>query len=113
MFRRFFKKYFLTAVGIANLFLTSQAMAVTQSMTAYIAFDAPLSLTKTSDINFGTIKIATADTYTITTSGAVTPAGPGAHLRGATTAGSITVVGSPTQEISISTDEYTANGGVT
>lgn len=112
MLRPFLKMSFLIAAVIVNVSFTGQALAVTQSMTANIAFDTPLSLTKTSDINFGTVKIGTADTYTITTAGTVTASGAGEQLYGTPTAGSITVSGSATQSINISAGDYVPNGGV-
>jgi len=113
MSKLFSKISFLIITVAVNLLFTGQALAVTRSMTANIAFDTPLSLAKASDINFGTVTFGTADTYTITTSGVVTASGAGEHLYGETTAGSISVSGSTTQSINISAGNYTANGGVT
>lgn len=113
MFKFFFKKACSWMVTGMCLLFTVEAEAVTQSMTANIAFDTPLSLSKLSDINFGTVAVTTADTYTITTSGVVTAAGSGSRLYGAPTAGNITVAGSATQQIDISTGSYTSDGGVT
>src|ERR1051325_10430398 len=90
------------AIALVAIIGTPNAWAVTQSMTANIAFDSALSLTKNADINFGTVKAGTADTYTITTGGAVSAAGSGAFLYGSPTAGSITITGSTTQLINIS-----------
>jgi len=106
-------KVLVIAVGIATLLGGSQAWAATQSVTANIAFDTPLTLTKTADINFGTETAANASTYQITTAGAVTTTvGTGAYLYGATNAGSITIVGG-TDTVAISVGGYTANNGVT
>jgi hypothetical protein len=102
------------AIGTTALLGASQAWAATQSVTANIAFDTPLNLTKTADINFGTETAANASTYQITTAGAVTTtAGTGAYLYGATHAGSITIAGPTADTLTISAGGYTANNGVT
>ncbi|MEZ0225257.1 MAG: DUF4402 domain-containing protein [Alphaproteobacteria bacterium] len=91
-----------------------EAWSATQSVTTNIRFDAPLSLTKTADIDFGSVTAATASSYTISTAGAVsTTTGPGVYLAGTTTAASITIAGSATQLIDISASGYTGNNGVT
>ncbi|MES2906891.1 MAG: DUF4402 domain-containing protein [Pseudomonadota bacterium] len=106
--------FFILAVcGLVVGLFTSAAFAVTQSVTANIAFDTALTLTKNADINFGRVKAATADTYTINTAGTVTAAGSGQYLGGTTAAGNITIAGSTTQTINVSVGNYTANGGVT
>lgn len=97
----------------AALLASTQAFAATQSVTANISFDTPLTLTKVSDINFGTVKAGVADTYTISTAAAVTAAGSGQWLFGTKTAGNITVVGSSTNTVNISVSGLTADGGVT
>ncbi len=89
------------------------AFAITQSITANIAFDAPLSMTKNSDINFGVVRAGINDVYTISTAGVVTAAGAGGTVFGTPTAGNITISGSTTQTIDISAGSYTANNGVT
>src|SRR5690349_19083697 len=101
------------AIALVVIMGTPSAWAVTQTMTANIAFDSALSLTKNTDINFGTVKAGVADTYTISTGGAVSAAGSGAALYGTPTAGSITITGSATQLINISAGSYTADNGVT
>ena len=102
------------AIGAAALLGAFQAWAATQSVTANIAFDAPVTLNKTADINFGTETAANASTYRITTAGAVTTTvGTGAHLYGATNAGSITIAGPAADTLTISVGGYTANNGVT
>jgi hypothetical protein len=91
-----------------------QAWAATQSVTANIAFDSPLTLTKTADINFGTMTASNASTYVITRLGTIfTTAGTGTYLYGATNAGSITIAGPTNDTITISVGSYTANNGVT
>lgn len=101
------------AIALLAMIATPDAWAVTQSVTANIAFDSALSLTKNADINFGTVKAGIADTYTITTGGSVSAAGSGAALYGTPTAGNITITGSTSQPINISAGSYTANNGVT
>jgi len=104
----------IKALAITTALLAStQSFAATQSVTANIAFDTPISLTKVSDISFGTVKAGVADTYTMSTAGAVTAAGSGQWLSGTKTAGNITIVGSTTQTVNVSVTGLTANGGVT
>ena len=107
-------RFLVLALGTTALLAASEAWAATQSVTANIAFDTPLNLTKTADINFGTETAANASTYQITTAGAVTTtAGTGAYLYGATHAGSITIAGPTADTLTISAGGYTANNGVT
>jgi len=101
------------AVAAAALLFSADAMAATQSVTANLAFDSPLVLTKNSDINFGTVIAGTASTYTITTAGTVTATGSGQTLYGTKAAASITIAGSATDTVNISVGGYTAQGGVT
>jgi hypothetical protein len=89
------------------------ALAGSLSTNCTIGVDTALSLTLNSDINFGKVKAGTADTYTISTAGAVSHAGSGAELYGSTSAGSVTIVGSTSRTINISVGSYTANNGVT
>ncbi len=63
---------FIAALAVASAPLG--VYAATQSVTANIAFDTPLTLTKVADVNFGTVSAGVADTYTITTAGVVTAA---------------------------------------
>ena len=107
-------RFLVLALGTTALLAASEAWAATQSVTANIAFDTPLNLTKTADINFGTETAANASTYQITTAGAVTTtAGTGAYLYGATHAGSITIAGPTADTLAISVGGYTVNNGVT
>jgi hypothetical protein len=79
-----------------------------------VVYDVGLSLTKNSDINFGTVTANNASTYRISTAGTVTTvSGTGSYVTGATSAGSITIAGSTTEGITISAGGYTANNGVT
>lgn len=103
---------FMTAVLLVGA--VSVAEAVTQSVTANIRFESPLTLTKVSDINFGTVSAGNASTYRISTAGAVsTVTGTGSALFGATAAGNITLAGSKTQQVNISVSGFTASNGVT
>ena len=104
---------FIATLSLAGFLVLHEAWAVTQSVTANISFDTPLTMNKTADINFGTVKAAVADTYTISTSGTVTAAGSGAYLGGATSHAHLILTGSTTQAYSVSVSGYTANGGVT
>jgi hypothetical protein len=108
-----FRKLSGLAMMVAAGMVVSDAHAVTQSVTANIAFDTPLSITKNSDINFGTVKAGVADTYTLSTAGAVTAAGSGQWLFGTKAAGNLTIAGSSSQLVNVSVGGYTANGGVT
>lgn len=89
------------------------ANAATQSVTANMAFDSPVSLTPVQDIDFGTVAAGTAETYVIDTAGTVTAGTASNILYGSTQAGEITVSGSTSQQVDISAGNYTANGGVT
>jgi hypothetical protein len=91
----------------------SAAQADTESVTANVAFDTPLTLTKNTDINFGYVKAAQTGTYVIDTAGAIVASAGGVWLTGTHNAGSLTVVGSTTQTIDITAGNYAANGGVT
>ena len=109
----------LAMVGVVCLSGVHQAVAACNPcslpMTASIAFDSALGIVKNADINFDTVKAATADTYTISTSGVVSALGGASHLLGqnGATAGSITISGSATETISISVGGYTASNGDT
>jgi hypothetical protein len=107
------KKNYLVrlAVAAAALLFSADAMAATQSVTANLNFDTPLTLNKTSDINFGTVSTA-ADTYTITTAGVVTPHAAGQWLYGTKSAGSITIAGSATDTLTISVGSYVPSAHV-
>jgi hypothetical protein len=108
------KKANFLALGTAALLGAFQAWAATQSVTANIAFDAPLTLNKGVDINFGTVTANNASTYRISPAGALTTiSGSGSYITGATSAGSITIAGSTTDGITISAGGYIANNGVT
>lgn len=101
--------------SVAGLALYSTgATAATQSVTANIAFESAITLTKNFDINFGFVTALSASTYAISTAAVVTTtAGSGVQLGGTSVAGNILIQGSATQTISITANSYTANNGVT
>jgi hypothetical protein len=105
-------RYLLLAL-LGSTTIMGAAYAATQTVTANISFDTPLTITKVSDIGFGSLKAATAGTYVISTTGAVTASGGGATLGGATHAGNLTIAGSTTQLVDISVGNYVVNNGVT
>lgn len=109
---KFSKKYLALAVA-ASLLASGGAYAATQSVTANMAFDSVLTLTKNADIDFGTVRAGTIGTYTINTAGTITPSGGGQVIGGTPAAGQITITGSGSQTLSISTGGYTAANGVT
>jgi hypothetical protein len=100
------------AVSIA--FTSSSAGAQTPiTETGSIGFDKPISFTKNSDINFGTVSSGVASTYRMSTAGALSVvSGTGKALYGTTTAANITVSGSSTDGITISAGGYSPNNGV-
>ena len=83
------------------------------SETALIAFDIPLSINTVSNINFGTVKAGQAGTYVMSPAGDITPSVGGVLEGGTTAAGQLTIIGSTTQAITISDDNYINNNGVT
>lgn len=105
---------FALALLLGTFVAFHNVRAATQSVTANIAFDTAITLTKNADINFGVVRALTADTYTITTGAVVTAGGGATNILGGTpAAGNINIVGSSTQTIAISVGSYTANNGVT
>lgn len=103
--------------GVAGLALYStNAMAVTQNVTANIAFENAIVLLKNFDINFGFVSALQANTYKIDTAAAVTVtggAGTGVWLGGTKVVGNIQITGSATQTIDIIANNYVANNAVT
>jgi hypothetical protein len=109
-------KKHLVKLGLAAaaiVLVPVSAMAVTQTITANISFDTPLTITPGNNIRFGTVSAGVADVYTIDTAGNVTNPGSGQELYGTQGAGDVSIAGSTTQTINISVGTYTANGGVT
>lgn len=103
----------LIATALAGMIVSAPVYAAQLTMVANIAFDTPLSMTKSSDIDFGTMKASQPGTYVINTSGAVTPSGGGVFLHGTPVEGRIVVAGSSTQTVTISTGSYVPNSNVT
>ncbi len=99
--------------ALAGLLVSGAAGAATLSMTAAASFDTALTLVEDTAINFGSLKAATAGTYVIDTNGAVKSSNGGVVLGGTPVHGQITISGSVTQTVAISTGSYIANGGVT
>lgn len=102
------------ALVAASALIGSTAYAVSQSVSATVKFATPITLTKNSDINFGTVGTG-AQTFKINTTGTVTAIGAGTAqpLGGATTASNITIKGSPTQTINVNVNGYGSQSGVT
>ena len=101
------------AISLAGTLASGIAFAATQNITANVNFDTALTITKTNDISFGLVKALQAGTYTISAAGVVTPTAGGVVLGGTPTAASLSIVGSTTQLIDISTGNYQVNAGVT
>lgn len=112
MFTRATTKKILAYASAAAI-ISSNALAATQSVTANIAFDTPLALTKNLDIEFGVVKAGVTGTHTISTAGTVTDGGSAVWLSGSPHAADITIAGSATQTIDISVGGYTANESAT
>lgn len=98
-------------VLVAGLLLCS-AHAATVSMTANMSFETPLTLVQDAAINFGTLQAATSGTYVIDTRGIIKASNGGVVLGGTPVQGRITISGSVTQTVAISTGSYVANSGV-
>ncbi|HVY13480.1 MAG TPA: DUF4402 domain-containing protein, partial [Alphaproteobacteria bacterium] len=101
------------AAALLVMASTHMALAATQTVTASVKFDTPLTITKNADINFGIVKALQAGTYTISPAGAISASGGGVVLGGTPQAASLTIAGSTSQLIDISVNNYVANLGVT
>jgi len=103
------------SVAAMGLMIVPAAWSATQSVTANIRFDSPLTITKTQDIDYGSVTAGQNNTYTISPTGAtsVSGSGTGTYLFGAPHAASINIAGSTTDTLNISVGGYTANNGVT
>ena len=84
-----------------------------QSVVANIRFETALSLTNKTDVSFGIVQASQPGVYTISPSGAMTSTDGGVWLGGENHAGGMTVVGSDTQAINVSVNNYVSNNGVT
>lgn len=105
----------LSAAVVATAVIVSSgvALAATQNFLANVKFATPLTLTKVKDLNFGIVKANAAGSYVLSTAGIVTASGGGAVVGGVQQAGQLTVTGSSTQTLNISTDGLTPDNGVT
>ena len=101
------------AITLAGSLLSGAAFAAEDQVDIDIDFDTPLTVTTTQDIAFGTVKALQSGTYTIDTTGSVTPSSGGETIGGTTSAASVTIAGSTTQTIDITASGYTANNNVT
>ena len=111
-----FSKKFLALGLLGSLIASGGAYAATQSVTASVSFDSAVTLSGLTNINFGTVQAGIVGaTYTVVAStGVVNPSNGGVVISTTgQTAGQLTIAGSSSQSIAISTGGYTANGGVT
>jgi len=107
------KKLFFASVFAAGFFLSARAYSASTMVSANISFDTALVISKNNDIDFGIVKASTSGTYTIDTTGAVTPSNGGETVGGSHQAGNINLTGSASQMVDISATNYAANNGVT
>lgn len=91
----------------------ASSVAATQSIQSHIAFDELLSITKTSDIDFGHVKANQSGTYTVSPQGVISASNSGVALGGSVSAAKLTIAGSSSQTINISAGNYVASNGVT
>lgn len=101
------------AMGLTAVLIPSMAIAATQTMTVTVKFAEALTTKDVSELDFGVLKANTAAKYTLSPSGELKTRGKGALVGGTPKPGSITVVGSKTQNIDISAENYVTSNGVT
>jgi hypothetical protein len=109
------KKYLVLGL-LGSVLVSGGAYAASTSVTANMAFDSALSLSGLTNINFGTVQAGIVNaTYTIAAAtGVVTPGNGGVVISNVgQSAGQLTIAGSTTQTIAISTGGYIASNGVT
>jgi hypothetical protein len=106
--------FFALTAGPAWAVTCTTSNTCTLNESAEIGFLPTITITKNSDIDFGTVKRG-ACTYTINTSGTIsgTPSGSCSALSGTPSVGSLTIRGSSSQTITISAGSYTAASTVT
>jgi hypothetical protein len=92
--------------------ISYNAYAVTNSMSATVEFATPISFANSTNANFGIVSSGVGDTYTMDTSGTITPAATGLALGGTVTVASVDITGSATQTMDITLNNAAANGGV-
>ncbi len=108
------RKLLLSCTALIGLVAAGAAHAATQTVTANVAFDTPLSIGGTPTIDFGTVRANTTETYNVSTAGTLTAVGSSANiLYGTASAAALTITGSTTQAIDITANNYTAVDGST
>lgn len=103
----------VVALATATILASSIAFAAIQNFNANVRFATPLTLTKVKDLDFGIVQAFQAGTYVLSATGVVTASGGGVAVGGTPQAGELTIAGSATQTINISTNGLAANNGVT
>lgn len=110
-------KFFIGSLLIMGsvLFAAHNAYALTQSMNASVTFIAPLAVSAVTNPSFGKLAANVDSTvYVLDTSGTVkVSSGPGSTLGGSPAAGSMTISGSDSQTIDISSSDPASDGTVT
>jgi hypothetical protein len=107
-------KIILTILAI--LVPCNYVWALTQSITANVAFATPLSVSTVVNANFGSVSAGVASTvYAITPAGSISvTSGPGVSIDAtAAVPASFTVIGSSSQTFTATAASYVAAGGVT
>ena len=114
--QKVYDMYFKSFIALALFFLALSAGAVhatTQSISANVSFDTTLKIINVTGIDFGIVEANQSGTYTISPEGVVTATNDGVIIGSTSQAGSLTITGSTTQTIDISTGNYVSNNGVT
>ncbi len=104
----------LLLAGCCAIVATHNAYALTETMSASVTFIAPLAISSVTSPSFGKLSADVDSTvYTLGTDGSVRVAsGPGSALGGSPAAGSMTISGSSTQTIDISSGNLMSDGGI-
>lgn len=84
------------------------AYAATQTVTAHIKFVTDITVTENKYPDFGDVVAGVADTYTLSTAGAVTAAGSGKWEGGTSQAGNYTITASAGTPMEMYVGTYTA-----
>ena len=87
-------------------------LAASRTLTATVSFMSSVSISKVSDMNFGTVQAQRAGIYTLNTLGSVTTTAGGIYLAGPTSVAQAVISGSATQNINITSDNYVSDNGV-
>ena len=104
--------YFITVLLLLSV-CAGGSYASTQSVTAALTFDAALTISDATGIDFGSLLAQQEGTYTILPTGELSASNGGVVLGASAQAGSITISGSTTQAIDISAENYSSSQGVT